>query len=119
MSLYTVHFTTQAPVHSYDHRGKKIGITQNDTPVTITALPHSTAQSYKGCDNFRMEPYVMGDKRFASKGSGRDASVGNGTKKSYTRTRRDEDFDGAVVVAKTSAQKAAETGSLAEAINAR
>lgn len=86
-NLFTVTFTTKALVNKYDAKGKMIAQEVLGKPVTITALPYSAAMSYSKCDGFTIEPYVMEDRRkFTPKGTGRDASVGNGTKKvSYSR----------------------------------
>jgi hypothetical protein len=78
--LYTVRFTTRMMVNKYDAKGKLICAVANASEIVHTALPYSTAMSYSKCDNFKIEPYEVEQKR-TSKGSGRDNSVGNGTKK--------------------------------------
>lgn len=121
--LYTVSFTTQTLVKKLDKRGNIISSTRLDNPVTITALPHATAMSYQKCDNFTMVPYVMEDRR-TPKGSGRDNSVGNGTKKIvYQRTegiKSGKALDlttSGTNVGKSKAAEAAMTGNLGAALN--
>jgi hypothetical protein len=80
MQLYTVSFTTQTLVKKIGPRGKIVGETRLDKPITLTALPYQTAMSYANCDNFSITHYQMDEQR-RSKGSGRDTSVGNGTKR--------------------------------------
>lgn len=121
MSLFTVSFTTQSLVKTYGPKGKIISETRLDKPVVLTALPYATAMSYSKCDAFSITPYVM-DERRASYGSGRDASVGNGTKRAVSRSY--EAKPGASV-SKTAAknsgvskiENAAATGNLAAALN--
>lgn len=116
--LFTITFTTQALVKKFGPRGKIIGETRLDKPITMTALPYSTAMSYSGCDNFTIAPYVMEDRyKRASKSSGRDASVGNGTKKATIR-RGDDAVAAAVTATRSKVADAAATGNMAAAINA-
>lgn len=80
MELYSVSFTTQKPVKKLDSKGNVISETRIDTPVTMHALPYATAMSYSVADNFTITRYEPEARRTA-KGTGRDNSVGNGTKK--------------------------------------
>lgn len=115
--LYTISFTTKTVVKKFGTRGKFIGETVLENPITMTALPHATAMSYAGCDNFKIEPYTADDRfKRTSKGSGRDTSVGNGTKKVVTRRRDDLEVDAMPVRSKVN--EAAATGNMAAAINA-
>ena len=121
---YTVSFTAQTLIKKYGTNGKIISETKLDRPITITALPYSTAMSYSGCDNFKIGPYVMEERR-SSNGSGRDASVGNGTKKvDHSRYEKSASSGrGAVAVSsakntgRSTINNAAATGNLAAAIN--
>lgn len=122
MSLFTVSFTTQVLVTKIGDKNKVIGKSRMDKPVTITALPHATAMSYSKCDNFKIVPYEMEPRR-SSKGSGRDASVGNGTKKSsYVRGEADfsrgQSQTQAQAAGRSKIADAAASGNLAAAINA-
>ena len=117
MNLYSVSFTTQKLIKKLDAKGKIIAETRMDTPVTIGALPHATAMSYSHADNFKIEQYVPDARRKA--GSGRDGSVGNGTKRvSYARESSDT---GSVRTIKTKpvsrVSSDATTGNMAGAIN--
>lgn len=113
--LYTVSFTTQTLIKKFGPRGKIIGETRLDKPITITALPHSTAMSYSGCDNFKIEPYQMDDRyKRVSKGSGRDDSVGSGTKKVSVRRG---DAVAATAPTRSKVENAAATGNMAAAIS--
>lgn len=76
-NLYTISFTTKKLVNKFDKRGKLIAEERLDTPITMHMLPHSTAMSYSGCDNFKIEPY-QSQERYRSKGPSRPSSVGNG-----------------------------------------
>jgi hypothetical protein len=119
--LFTVSFTTRKSIKKLDGKGKIISETKLDTPVTMHALPYQTAKSYAGCDNFKMVPYVMDEHRpRTAKGSGRDNSVGNGTKKishrrDETAGRTGKDLG---AIAKSSVNEAARSGNLAAALNA-
>lgn len=121
--LFTVHFTTQKRIKKLDSKGNVIAESQIDTPVTMTALPHATAKSYEGCDNFRMERYEP-DARYTAKGNGRDAGVGNGTRK-VSHVRSDAGArkgDSSLVAAakkqgQSTLHNAAATGNMAGAIN--
>lgn len=118
MQLYTVKFTTKKSVFKYDAKGKLIGRSDFDTPITMTALPHATAMSYSGCDNFSIEPYTLDQGR-----SGRAAGVGNGTKKidwNTERATKPKTVKSAPTAKSglTEAQRAAVTGNLSAAINA-
>ena len=121
--LFTVSFTTRKLVKKFDTKGKPTGEIKIDTPVTITALPHATAMSYSGCDNFKIERYEPDtNKRFTAKGSGRDASVGNGTRKiAHTAEGVKKGKELNVVTSGKGVSKieqAARSGDLAAAINA-
>lgn len=117
--LYTVTFTTKTLVKKYDAKGKLVSEFGTGNPIVMSALPYQTAMSYAKCENFKITPYEMEQPR-RSKGSGRDSSIGNGTKKvSYSRT----DATGAskslnVKPARSAVADAAATGNLGAALNA-
>ena len=116
--LYTVHFTTRKPIKKYDSKGKVIAESMGHTPITHTALPYATAMSYSGADNFKIEPYVMDDRRTA-KGTGRDNSIGNGTRPT-TGTVRKEPVGPRLTSGSTTRSNisnAAATGNLGAALN--
>lgn len=77
--LFTIRFTTKKLINKLDRKGNVVAQERLDTPITMHALPHTTAMSYSGCDNFTIEPYQWQD-RYRSKGSGRPEGVGNGHK---------------------------------------
>lgn len=54
MSLYSVSFTTKRIVTKYATDRSVISEDLIEVPVTLHGLPISTAQGYKGCDNFKM-----------------------------------------------------------------
>lgn len=112
--LYTVSFTTRAMVRKLDSKGREISTTRLDRPVTITALPHKTAMSYSLADNFKIERYVPDQGRASKFGSGRDLSVGNGTK---SRSARVEPVVAAANTGRSRVSEAAATGNLGAALN--
>jgi hypothetical protein len=114
--LYTVSFTTQVLVKKYGARGKIVSETRLDRPITLTALPYSTAMSYAHADNFQIIHYVMEDRfKRTSKGPGRDPSVGNGTKKNTIR--RGDDAVTSSAPARSKVSEAAATGNMGAALN--
>lgn len=78
--LFTIRFTTKKLINKLDRKGNVVAQERLDTPITMHALPHTTAMSYSGCDNFTIEPYQWQD-HYRSKGSGRPEGVGNGHKR--------------------------------------
>lgn len=119
--LYTVKFTTQKLITRISADGKTQTKERFDTPIVITALPHATAMSYSGCDNFTIEPYVMEPRRASRSG------VGNGTKQidydnlpARTVEKRSEKIGTAARVkttGMTKTQRAAISGNMTEAIS--
>lgn len=59
MLLYTVRFTTRKAISKYDMKGKLIGQYDGEVAVTHNALPYQAAMSYSGCDNFKIEEYLI------------------------------------------------------------
>ena len=120
MNLFTVSFTTKKKIQRFDHRGKMTSEESFDTPVVMTALPHSTALTYSGCDNYKIIPYVMEERRKSS-GGVRDYSVGNGTKKvTHRQTEagtKSSHPKSTATVAKSKVAQAAATGDMAAALN--
>ncbi|MTH61106.1 hypothetical protein [Paracoccus litorisediminis] len=121
--LYTIRFTTKKLVNKFDAKGKKIiSQTALETPITMHMLPHATAMSYSGCDNFQIEKYVS-QERHSSKGAGRPKGVGNGHKDRFASvgTGHKEGRELAAKAAKPSANpsivNAAASGNLAAALN--
>lgn len=112
--LYNVSFTTRAMVRKLDAKGREIGTTTLDRPVTLTALPHKTAMSYSTADNFKIERYVPDQGRVSKFGSGRDRSVGNGTK---SRPALVEPVVAAANTGRSRIADAAATGNLGAALN--
>ncbi len=118
--LYNISFTTQKLVYKYDSKGKPIGEpTKLENPITMTMLPHSTAMSYSGCDNFTIEQYVPDNRGIRTS---RAKGVGNGTKKVDWNAVEKGRAPGETKtlnksVGKTAVQKAAETGDMAAAVN--
>jgi hypothetical protein len=115
--LYTVRFTTKQLVKKYDARGKLIGEAELSSPITFTALPLATAQSYSKCDNFVMEDYV-----FETRGAGKKHGWGGAATKSFERHRPapGSSHSAKPLKAKTTpapAHHAARTGDLSAAIN--
>lgn len=57
MSLYTVRYTTRRIISTYAGAAGGVGqVTEVvDIDQIITGLPLITAQSYAGCDNYRLE----------------------------------------------------------------
>ena len=119
--LYTVSFTTQKLIKKFDTKGNLVSETRLDTPVTITALPHATALSYSGCDNFKIEPYQMEtDRRVRS-----HAGIGNGTRKvkydEHAELAREKPAGSrgkSAAAGLTAKQRAAVTGNLGAALDA-
>jgi hypothetical protein len=111
--LYSVSFTTKTPVHKFDSKGNPVAIEQLNRPVTMHALPYSTAMSYSKCDDFVLSHYVP-DQQRVSKGSGRDNSIGNGTKK---MTHPRPAAGAAKVTTSSKLDHAARTGDMGAAIN--
>ena len=114
--LYNVSFTTKSMIRKFDSKGRVIGQSSMDKPVTITALPHKTAMSYAIADNFKIERYLPDQGRTAKFSSGRDRSVGNGTKRFNNTTAGTRSVE--QEKPRSHLNHAAATGNLAAAINA-
>lgn len=120
--LYTVSFTTQTLVKKCGPKGKIIGETRLDKPIVMHALPYATAMSYSACDGFKIEPYVMDEQRKRTpKGSGRDESIGNGTKKvnnqRFESAKVGAELVSAATKTATKLAEAAATGNLGASFN--
>lgn len=76
--FYNISFTTRKEIISYDSKGKESGRRKMDMPVTMNMLPLATAQSYKGCDNFKQVEFVETQPHRGRRTS--MAGIGNGTK---------------------------------------
>ena len=116
MQLYTIRFTTQKRISTYDKRGKVIGETQVDTPICLTALPYLTAMSYSACDNFALESYQMDQKRVSSITS-KPAWAGAATKKTNRADYEEAPAKVAATPKVSAVESAAMTGNMAGAIN--
>lgn len=120
--LFTVTFTTDVMVtRQKPGRGRKVieqvPMTQ---PITIERLTEEKALAYRNNTGFTMTPCDIGAVKVASKGSGRDTSVGNGTiQKSRVGSGNGLVSARAEKGAKTAEEKhvAAKTGNLGAAIN--
>jgi hypothetical protein len=111
--LYTVRFTTKTLVKKFDARGKLIGEGELSSPITFTALPLATAQSYSMCDNFVLEKYVPD-----ARGSGKTHGWGEAATKKFQRHRpAPASSSSKPVKAKAPAHSAARTGDLSAALN--
>lgn len=116
--LYNISFTTKKLIYKYDTKGKQVGEpSELATPIVMNMLPHSTAMSYSGCDNFTIEQYVpenRGIKTSERKG------LSNGTKKvDWAKASSGASSTGkSKAPAKSTAlQQAAKTGDMASAVN--
>lgn len=117
--LYTINFTTKKLIKKYDSKGKIVGESEMNTPITMNDLPYDTAMSYKREDNnFIMSACLPDDKRKTRSVSG----VGNATR----RVDREVYSRGAETTPRVStpktpimsgSQRAAATGNLSGAIN--
>lgn len=113
MQLYTVTFTTKVVAAKYDAKGKLVSSHGLGKPIKLEMLPYQTAMSYSGCENFKIEKYVM-------QGNGkpaRDNSVGNGTKRTSMARSSDAVVRSKPVEKKPSFNHAAATGNLGAALN--
>ena len=123
--LYDISFTTKMLISKYDSKGKVIGTSQMDKPVTMTMLPYSTAMSYKEkCDNFTIKRSEFTDRpRRKSAGSGSNEWGAPATKSAerdkYERKAKENKRK--TKIAETpkanGVSKAATTGDLGAAIN--
>lgn len=109
--LYDVTITVRTAVRKFDRRGKEIGSTPMDRPMTLTKLTHAEAMRHAGTEGFSMKEHV--DLR-AAKGTGRDSSVGSGVKRMTSRTTSVEMPEPR---AANMNHRAAITGDLSAAIN--
>ena len=117
MELFDVSFTTRKMIKKFDAKNNLIAEESLSTPVTMTMLPHATAMSYSGCDNFQIRPHVL-DQRRSKFGSGRNDKVGNGTKKVNVRSGASSSSAPPPAKQKVDHRKeAARTGNMAGAIN--
>jgi hypothetical protein len=110
MQLYTVHFSTKQIVSQFNAKGQKTGEYQLDYPQTLHALPLTTAQQYKTCDNYSIEPYfIEAHKQAVNSFKPKSRPDYSGAaKRGKTFTKK---------AAKSSVSHAAETGDLAAALN--
>jgi hypothetical protein len=117
--LYNVSFTTLKLKKVYNSRGKLTAEETLDTPITMTALPLTTAMQYAGCDNYVRTDYVA-ETRY----SGSSDWAAPATHKRKLRQANDfGDVDTSVKRAKPKASKedaiaaAARSGDLSAAIS--
>lgn len=123
MQLYNVSFTTKKLVGKYDAKGNLICEAGLNDPIVLTALPHSTAMSYKNCENFKIEPYQFQNN--GRSGANKVSGVGNGTKNvDWTKAamngkgvKAGEIKSVKTGTGKSAVQRAAETGDMTGAIN--
>ncbi|MDE4297040.1 hypothetical protein PXK56_17785 [Phaeobacter gallaeciensis] len=122
--LYNISFTTKALVSKYDEKGKLVCQEAMGNAISMTALPYKTAMQYAKNDNFKMELYVFENQGGSkSKTSSARRGIGNGTKEvdydayAVGETTQGRELTSRKTPGKTAAQRAAETGDMAGAIN--
>lgn len=116
--LYTIKFKTKKVVNKFDDKGKLISKTSEPTEVVMHGLPYTTAKAYETCDvlDFEMTKYEPSE-RYHSRGSGRDKSVGNGTRSRGMKRGEINAVAASSKTGKSSVADAAQSGDLSRAIS--